>query len=452
MSFTKFLIKNYKCFREEQTLYFAIPNPEIDGSGITYIVGANNSGKTTLIEGLAIKNSNKIKASERIQGLDPEFKLYEGETLKRKCNLIRSESFTIEESPTLGEGEKFEIISSRRHWASGAGSTFRNLGDGLRNTYDFQRQQSNVEVASELKTIEADNTKYAEFISLVQRVIPEFTKFAVGYEDNEYIEYISGLGVRHKTELLGDGVITVIRILLQLYIAKQNPLVIDEPELSLHPSAQKKLLQVIAEFSKNRQIIISTHSPYFINWKYLQNGAVLNRVVKFEDKESKVFSINDFTKYNTLVAGANWQQPFLLDEVAKEIFFTEDKIVFLEGQEDVGLLRQEQALSSGNIFGYGVRGKDNFKFALQLAKDLGYQKVSCILDNGVSESSIKTDLERDFPDYKIVQWNKDDIRDKSSYTTSAKEGYFTSEGIIKPSEQLDDFNAKLGEITTYFNE
>lgn len=453
MPFTKFIIKNYKCFTDEQILYFSQPQADMVGSGITYIVGANNAGKTTIIEGLSIKNNVKIRSSNRVGSSEPEFLLYESDVLKRGCRLVRSESYTIKENPVLPDNQIFEIISSRRHWDSGASRNYTNTGDSFGSSHEFINRNNTIDVASELKTIEANDEKYLEFISLVKRVIPEFTKFAVGFEDNEYIEYISGLGIKHKTELLGDGVITVIRILLHLYVAKSNPLVIDEPELSLHPAAQKKLLKIIAEYSKTRQIVLSTHSPYFISWEYLKNGAALNRIVKIEDKNSSIFSISDFNKYDQFIKAANWQQPYLLDEVAKEILFMDDNILFLEGQEDVGLLSRENLITNANIFGYGVRGKDNFRFALEFVKDLGYKKVCCVLDNGASESSIKTELESNYSDlgYKIVQWNREDIRDKEACSSSEKNGYYTKNGIMKAKDDLDDFSDKIEDINTYFS-
>jgi predicted ATP-dependent endonuclease of OLD family len=449
MSFTKFVIKNYKCFQDEQTLIFAVPSSEKKGSGITYIVGGNNSGKTTLIEGMSIKDQRNIKTSERIQGADPEFYLYEGTTVVRKSALLRTESSTILENPKLPVENIFEIISSRRHWGSSANSNYTTVGQSFETTTNFTNRQNDLDVGSQLRAIEANDAKYREFIALVQKVIPEFTKFAVAFEDNHYIEYISNSGIRHKTELLGDGVVTVIRILLHLYVAKSNPLIIDEPELSLHPSAQRKLLKVLADYSQNRQIVISTHSPYMISWEYLKNGAVINRVVKESDKKSAVFSIRDFTKYEKLLNTANWKMPFMMDEVAKEIFFMEDGILFLEGQEDVGLLKAETALTDINIFGYGVRGAGNFKFAFTLAQDLGYKKVSCILDKGADEDDIKADLEVNFPSYKIVQWNKNDIRDKEIYTATEKTGYYDKDGKKKDVASLDDFETKLETIRAY---
>jgi predicted ATP-dependent endonuclease of OLD family len=426
-----------------------MPNELLDGSGITYIVGVNNSGKTTIIEGLSISKDRKISKSEKNGETLPELTLYSGKSIVRKCSIIRPESYTIEESPILPEEQKFRIVSSRRHWDSNASSTYASIEQGLKNSQGLTSRKNEVLVAALLKKIESNEDEYDEFISLVKRIVPEFTKFAVGFDEQEFIEYISGSGIRHKSDLLGDGVITVIRILLQLYEKSSAPLIIDEPELSLHPSAQKKLLKLLGEFSKKRQIIISTHSPYFISWGYLKNGAVLNRVVKTGDIKSEIFSVTNVYSYESLINGSNWQQPYLLDEVAKEIFFSEDNILFLEGQEDVGLLRDEEILKDINIFGYGVRGKDNFKFALKLAKDLGYKKVCCLLDRGESEDYIKADLEKGFTsDFcKVVQWDRNDIRDKPIYTSVEKIGYFTKDGEKK--ENIGDFNKKMTEIKKY---
>ncbi len=449
MPFTKFTIKNFKSFQEEQTFIFASPQPAMVGSGMTYLVGGNNVGKTTLIEGLSIKDKKNINTSERTTTGDPEFCLYSGEDIVRKCVLIRQESSTIKEEPLLLPENSFEIISSRRHWSSAAGAQYNNVGDSFNSVYNFENRQNNLEVASELRAIEASEEKYHEFVALVKKVIPEFTKFAVAYENSHFIEYISSTGIRHKAELLGDGVITVIRILLQLFVAKENAIIIDEPELSLHPSAQRKLLQLLGEYSQRRQIIISTHSPYMMSWEFFKNGAVINRIAKEGDKQSLIFPVTDFNKYSSLINAGNWQMPYSMDEVAKEIFFMEDGILFLEGQEDVGILRKEGIFSNINIFGYGVRGKDNFKFAYTLAKDLGYRKIACILDAGESELAIKADLMASFPEFKTLQWNKADIRDKVVYTSVAKEGYFDSRGNKKLAQELDDFDVKVEEMKVF---
>jgi len=452
MHYTKFTVCNFRCFREVEELLLAQPVLSKPGSGITYIVGANNAGKTTLIESLWIKADHYLNDSDR-QASPPEFKLYKGDTVTRLVSLLRDNScLFIETPPRKSVDDLFEIVSSRRHWDSGAaGNTTLSAVVKASTVGESPRtQQTSVQTALYLKVVERDPEKYREFTEFVQRIIPEFTEWSVGFENQPYIKYISSEGVSHKADLLGDGVISVIRILAHLYEDSESGLIIDEPELSLHPLAQKKLIKLIAECAEKRQIIISTHSPYFVSWEYLKNGATLNRVAKLGDTRSKIFTLQDYSKYNSLIKGANWQQPFLMDVASKEIFF-QDNILFLEGQEDVGLLRKSFSDTDINLFGYGVRGFSKFDLSLQLAKDLGIKKACVLLDKGYEESEEKKRLEERYSEYEILQSDKTDIRDKEAYGGMlAKEGYFDSDGKLQSSEE-NSLDNLLGKIKLYFS-
>ncbi len=65
---------------------------------------------------------------------------------------------------------------------------------------------------------------------------------------------------------LGSGIEIILTILLLKNIAGASSgkiiYLIDEPELHLHPKAQEKLLELLLEEAKDKQIFISTHSPY----------------------------------------------------------------------------------------------------------------------------------------------------------------------------------------------
>lgn len=455
MDFSKFTIEDFRAYLDKQTLNFAIPDGESEGSGLTYIVGENNVGKTTLLEAIQVSEGDKIRNSD-YHGDGPEFCIFDADdTLVRKCSFIRESSYTIKENPKLSLNHSFEFIPARKFWRS-------QVDENLRDE-DFYRKRSQLrklrdrvntnDITNLLAKIEIDQTKYRSFISYVQRVVPHFSEFAVGYEEKEFLEYRTKNGDRHKSDMLGDGIISIIRTLAFLFKGSKRPLVIDEPELSLHPLAQKKLLKVIGEQAKNRQIIICTHSPYFVSWKYFENGASINKVVKHDDRKSEINTLNDYSTYSNLISGSNWQQPFLMDIVAKDIFFNEN-FLFVEGQEDVGLLSKYGDIDSSiNLFGYGVRGSGAFKFSLELANDLGIQKAAVLLDAGDDETKIKNELEDKFPNYKIIQWNKNDIRDKAAPNPSKfkkKSGYFTKHGKKKPEPELDDYQEKINSINNYF--
>jgi predicted ATPase len=69
-----------------------------------------------------------------------------------------------------------------------------------------------------------------------------------------------------KIRQLGSGIEIILTLILLKIIANESKgsviYLIDEPELHLHPKAQEKLINLLIEESANKQIILSTHSPY----------------------------------------------------------------------------------------------------------------------------------------------------------------------------------------------
>lgn len=78
---------------------------------------------------------------------------------------------------------------------------------------------------------------------------------------------------------LGSGVEIILTLLILKNIANASKgsivYLIDEPELHLHPKAQAKLLNLLLEEAKNKQIIISTHSPYLFRSAISENATLL---------------------------------------------------------------------------------------------------------------------------------------------------------------------------------
>lgn len=111
-----------------------------------------------------------------------------------------------------------------------------------------------------------------------------------------------------------------------------------------------------------------------------------------------------------------------MDVASKEIFF-QDNVLFVEGQEDVGLLQHYFEDKDIKLFGYGVRGYDQFKLAFKLAKDLGIKKA-CVLIDSLDPLNINK-----------VNKNENTIRDDLKENT----------------EELGDFNEKINLIIDYFS-
>lgn len=70
---------------------------------------------------------------------------------------------------------------------------------------------------------------------------------------------------------------------------------IDEPEISLHPRAQKLLINALQEISKHQQIFISTHSPYVIS--NFKSSEIKLLMIEKENHESKVKEVNELKTF-----------------------------------------------------------------------------------------------------------------------------------------------------------
>ncbi|WP_077999864.1 ATP-dependent nuclease [Edwardsiella tarda] len=57
-------------------------------------------------------------------------------------------------------------------------------------------------------------------------------------------------------------------------ISKPFYLLIDEPEICLHPLGQKKLLDALMAISKTKQVFITTHSPFILSSPHLKNAGL----------------------------------------------------------------------------------------------------------------------------------------------------------------------------------
>lgn len=54
-------------------------------------------------------------------------------------------------------------------------------------------------------------------------------------------------------------------------VSKPFYLFIDEPEICLHPSGQKKLLDALMLISRTKQVFVTTHSPFILSSPLLKN-------------------------------------------------------------------------------------------------------------------------------------------------------------------------------------
>lgn len=73
-------------------------------------------------------------------------------------------------------------------------------------------------------------------------------------------------GLERPIELAGTGFLQLIQIFCYILLFDPGILLIDEPDIHLHPNVQEKLPDVLAKIAKERKvkILMTTHSPFIV--------------------------------------------------------------------------------------------------------------------------------------------------------------------------------------------
>ena len=150
---------------------------------------------------------------------------------------------------------------------------------------------------------------YRLIVDTVQLVIPDFHDFVI--RDSKFItlEWFNknNVDVPWMAHYLSDGSLRFIALaILLLMPTKLQPetIIIDEPELGLHPTAINVLSGLIKRASQDKQVIISTQSPSLL-------ASVSPQDVIVVDKK------NDCSEFRRLEEKelATWLQDFSLSEL-----------------------------------------------------------------------------------------------------------------------------------------
>jgi len=426
MQYRKIKIKGLRGFESEQELGIAIPNGEI-GSGLTIVVGPNNSGKSTIYESFrAISQNDPPSFTEGKRNKKAGDKIFiellrnDNQSIILKTSDADGSESIFEEKGVSKDEVKIHTLPSRRTF-----NPFFSKGSWNKSTYLSQSTLPSIrgqELNNFNHRIFEIQKNQENFNAVLKKILNPLPKWYIDQNDTgQYYIKFNYEDNYHNSDGAGEGLISIFTIVDTLYDSELNDvIVIDEPELSLHPSLQRKLCNVLLEYSTDRQIIISTHSPFFINWNSLLNGGRLARTTKYNGH----LEINNI-KAETIDAlrplFKNLNNPHIFGLNANEVFFLDDRVILTEGQEDVIFINRILNILgltvNGSFFGWGVGGAPNLERILTLMSDLGFKKVATILDKNVSD--IKDRLSQKFPDYYFTCIPTDDIRDKPARKESA---------------------------------
>lgn len=196
---------------------------------------------------------------------------------------------------------------------SGEENKVRNLKNNL----------TNVEQFNIVDTILGKEEKLEEIIKKIENII--LGEFSFDKQSENYKYKKNGVNIGIKNTANGIKSFGIIEILLKNKKLNENTiLIIDEPEVHLHPTWQIKYAEILSLLVKELgvKVLLNSHSPYFIqaidvfSKKYKVDKKFYS-LIDSEDKKAKI--LVDKTEnlsyiYNELVEAYD-----ILDEINNEI-------------------------------------------------------------------------------------------------------------------------------------
>jgi predicted ATP-dependent endonuclease of OLD family len=460
-----------KSFSSPQTMLLAQANGDV-GSGYNVVVGENNSGKSTIITSarylLSREQSVTIGQESRHEPEKPEIEIvwedHEGtETLNIDPNV---DGAIFQKTGNRDRvNNKFRFVPSRRPFASEYSTQGLAPRDYEEN--EFLNRLSNQsyfdgQLATSIAAFFATPENKGLFLEKLKAVDPHTMEFSTDNVAGKNVLLYKGPSKRtHVLSDTGDGITNLIRIIYALVTSQPGDcLVIDEPELSLHPQLQRNLYQLLLDYSRQRQVIVVTHSPHYVGWKEISTSSKLFRVYIGADGASRIVSpTND--AFNAVKAHANVTSRKYYDSVCKELFFS-DRAVLVEGSDDVHYTENFLEVAGQPqlpIMGYGCGGASVIRPWMRLCFDLGI-KCAAIFDGDKKDEYDAAVQEFSDREEMAVSFllSKDDIRDKHKRNDAGaelgevlKEGVFRRNGEIHP-ENRDDFIALINQVRDFLKE
>jgi len=308
---------------------------------VNVICGKNNSGKTTILEGISNKENSSLGIKRDILLNYFDIKMKEGYSKVSYPQIINlfEEVINSREFWFKDDFYKFNNDLSIKHSFSQFKTENLPASNSIEADYLFNfnddydpvlippKRSLETEIQIDAnKTIEPNGSGILNYLfyaknqteiskdnkSLIQ-LFDAFKRISSGYEFDMFSDKGNNIKLCFREEEKqwidakdsGLGLHDLLVILYYSICSTNDVILIEEPENHIHPDMQRKLLFFLNEI-ENKQFIISTHSNIFLNDNLVDKimFAQFQDEIKVEDVTNKARVLNNlgYTVYDNLVS------------------------------------------------------------------------------------------------------------------------------------------------------
>lgn len=213
-----------------------------------------------------------------------EFETKDGKFIKEITGIrpkVSSDRLMLYAASALDEYRPvFDFLTSMRFYSI--------IPDGLREVQksergDYYLNHDGRNAATILKRLQRDehlSWRYERLCNLLSKVVQGLKKVeSHSLGQFERIQFKQDVGTKHpwifEALNMSDGTLRILGLLLAVYQPGIHSVIaIEEPEATVHPGITELVIEVLMDASNDRQIIITTHSPDILDYKYLQDSQI----------------------------------------------------------------------------------------------------------------------------------------------------------------------------------
>lgn len=423
----KILVTEFRNFPKNGEIEFKSP--------LTAIVGRNGTGKTTLlyltacayapIEEEKGKTYNDLipESTKDHVPMDSQYGfIYQNNTDNKFKWIERQSGGTRVGKKEWDKRHSTNPETGRPHIRARNNSFFFGLEKSISNPFIFANHFNITKITQKnrLDEIGKDNSLLEKLSESLVEQISEIVgknyesierrtdKYSLLHESS-YGYVING---NYSDIASGAGEIAIIRLLDIINEAPDNSLIIiDEPEIAIHPAAQPKILEFLLKraLGKNHQIVFTTHSYFLL--KYLPPESIilleqdLSREIESKNVNSSI-AFKDISGENIFKIEAFVEDRFaanFLNSILNQDFILKDQlkvsVAYADGWND--FIKREVPYRFYSWYKH-EKDKSNFKpffiFDGDVRQSIDFDKIKRDFDNA---STLKNKLDR--KGYKKVQ-------------------------------------------------
>jgi len=262
-----------------------MPKAEYKGKGFAFKGGIRSRGNKEFLSSIAVTDQLYIKADGQAMPKDntPDLRLsvnnpWSGSRFNEIEYLILDKNRTFQTRKGTYNDTRFDrIMEDLNYQYIQKENNPTDCNDSLKEVKNLENKGVIVGIAeaiSKFNEISGNQLK----LKLIDNWKP-FTNAFFG-TDKENLQSI-------PLNQLGSGYEMIFSLIYSYYLSKKGNkkliVLIDEPELHLHPKLQSDFIELLLEFSKDSQVILTTHSPLFIKQAMSNNNVKVKILTKTEN-------------------------------------------------------------------------------------------------------------------------------------------------------------------------